>query len=114
DAVEREPRAPARTGRWGGEAAAVQHGAVALGERLGRAPVAGNGDRMPGGVVEVALGVRAPEAVVGRSRPPAVAELDLRARRRLHGAAQATQPPGASGAQCAGGSGCRPRSAPSL
>ena len=75
EAVERQPGPAPRCGRGGVEAAAVEQGAVAVGERRTRPPVPRDADRVPVGVVEVGLGVRPAQVVVGRRGPPPVGQL---------------------------------------
>jgi hypothetical protein len=101
EAVEREPRPPPGRRRGCVEVAAVKQRPVGSGERRRRAPVPWHGDRIPPRIVEVGLGVRASQLVVGYRGSPPVGELAdalvaWGPRRRFHGARHGTawcQPP---------------------
>ena len=77
DAVQHEPVAVVRRRPVVVEPGAIQQRSVRLGEGRGRPPVAGNLDRLPGGVVGV-IEPGAAQLVVGDQRPPRP--------RQLHGA----------------------------
>src|SRR5690606_9485647 len=81
-------------GRLRLEETTVQDRAVGAGEGGRRAPVPGHPDLLPVVVVEVVVGVRPPEVLVGLGRTPAVGQVALRSGRRVHGAGQASAAPG--------------------
>jgi hypothetical protein len=70
EALEGEPDPPARLRRREVEASPVEQGAVVPGERRSGAPVAGDVELHPRGVVEVATGERPAEVFVGHLSTP--------------------------------------------
>ena len=83
DPLEGEEPPPALRQGGGGEAAPVEHRAVAAGEGRGAPPVAWHGDRLPAGVVEPRLDEPLVEVALGLAGQPPAAEFETLVRHRV-------------------------------